>query len=140
MILLYVPVAAAYLVAAWIEWRRLTGAGSGETALFGGAATWLPPIAIIGHAALLDYTLFTPDGLDLSLVNALSAVEWIIAVVARGWARARERCPESRPSRSRWQPPEPRYPRCCPQRTAFHSPTSPGPRCTSPLPSSRTRC
>jgi ABC-type uncharacterized transport system permease subunit len=89
MILLYVPVAAAYLVAAWIEWRRLTGAASSETELFGGAATWLPPIAIIGHAALLNYTLFTPEGLDLSLVNALSAVEWIIAIVA--WLGTRMR-------------------------------------------------
>lgn len=89
MILLYVPVAAAYLVAAWIEWRRLALPGSGESAALIGGATWLPPIAILGHAILLAHTLFTPEGPDLSLANALSAVEWIIAIVA--WLGTRSR-------------------------------------------------
>ena len=89
MILLYVPVAAAYLVAAWIEWRRLALPGSGESAALVSGATWLPPIAILGHAVLLAHTLFTPEGPDLSLANALSAVEWIIAIVA--WLGTRSR-------------------------------------------------
>jgi ABC-type uncharacterized transport system permease subunit len=89
MILLYVPVAAAYVLAAWIEWRRLTMPGTADAASFAAGATWLPPVAIAGHAALLANTLFTPDGLDLSLANALSAVEWIIAIIA--WLGTRSR-------------------------------------------------
>jgi ABC-type uncharacterized transport system permease subunit len=82
MILLYVPVAAAYLAAAWIEWRHfvLSGrhAGGSDAAL----SFWLPPIAIGGHALLLANTVATPEGLDLSLTNALSAVECLIALIA----------------------------------------------------------
>jgi len=90
MILLYVPVAAAYLLAAWIEWHRLTQPPMGSSpARFAVAQTWLPPIAIAGHAALLAQTLFAAGGVDLSVANAFSAVEWIIAIVA--WLGTRSR-------------------------------------------------
>jgi ABC-type uncharacterized transport system permease subunit len=86
MILLYVPVAAAYLAAAWFEWRAL-GVSADGAVLAG--ANWLAPLAIAGHAALLAHTLFTAGGLDLSLANALSVVQWIIALVAWLGTRAR---------------------------------------------------
>ncbi|HEY1458506.1 MAG TPA: hypothetical protein VGH59_00460, partial [Casimicrobiaceae bacterium] len=90
MILLYVPVAAAYLLAAWIEWHRLTQSPMGSSpARFAVAQTWLPTIAIAGHAALLAQTLFAAGGFDLSVANAFSAVEWIIAIVA--WLGTRSR-------------------------------------------------
>jgi ABC-type uncharacterized transport system permease subunit len=82
MILLYVPLAAAYLGAAWIEWRRLALPGTRETAAVAALAFWLPPSAIGAHAILLANTVVTPEGLDLSLTNALSAVECLIALIA----------------------------------------------------------
>jgi ABC-type uncharacterized transport system permease subunit len=82
MILLYVPLAAAYLAAAWIEWRRLALPGMRETAAVATLAFWLPPCAIGAHVILLANTVVTPEGLDLSLANALSAVECLIALIA----------------------------------------------------------
>jgi ABC-type uncharacterized transport system permease subunit len=82
MILLYVPLAAAYLVAAWIEWRRLALPGMRETAAIAALAFWLPPCAIGAHVILLANTVVTLEGLDLSLTNALSAVECLIALIA----------------------------------------------------------
>jgi ABC-type uncharacterized transport system permease subunit len=82
MILLYVPVAAAYLAAAWIEWRRLGLPGARDAASSAALAFWLPPCAIGGHALLLANTVVTPEGLDLSLANAMSAVECLIALIA----------------------------------------------------------
>jgi ABC-type uncharacterized transport system permease subunit len=82
MILLYVPIAIAYLAAAWIEWRRLALPGTRDSASVAALAFWLPPFAIGGHALLLANTVVTPEGLDLSLTNALSAVECLIALIA----------------------------------------------------------
>ena len=82
MILLYVAVAAAYLAAAWIEWRRLAQPIERESGGAGGVASWLPPCAIIGHAVLVANAIFTAEGLDLSLANALSAVAGLTALFA----------------------------------------------------------
>ena len=82
MILLYVPVAAAYLAAAWIEWRRLALPGRRDAHWDALLSFWLPPVAIGGHALLLANTVVTPEGLDLSLSNAMSAVECLIALIA----------------------------------------------------------
>ncbi len=82
MILLYVPVAAAYLAAAWIEWRRFALSGAREAPSATALTFWLPPFAIGGHALMLANTIVTPEGMDLSLANALSAVECLIALIA----------------------------------------------------------
>jgi len=80
MILLYLLVPAAYLAAAVLEWRRLApgaGAASQNTA---SSARWLIAIALTGHAVLLDVAVVTPEGLDVSLANALSAVAGLTAL------------------------------------------------------------
>jgi len=82
MILLYASVAAAYLAAAWIEWQRLMQPARPETALVAAVGRWLPPIAIAGHVVLVVQAVFTADGLDLSLANALSAVAGLTALFA----------------------------------------------------------
>jgi ABC-type uncharacterized transport system permease subunit len=82
MILLYVPVAAAYLAAAWVEWRRLAPPGERESERAAGLASWLPACAIAGHAVLLANAVFTAEGLNLSLANALSAVAGLSALFA----------------------------------------------------------
>jgi ABC-type uncharacterized transport system permease subunit len=82
MILLYVPVAAAYLAAAWVEWRRVARPIERESARAAALAFWLPPCAIAGHAVLVTNAIFTVEGLDLSLANALSAVAGLAALFA----------------------------------------------------------
>ena len=84
MILLYLLVPAAYLVAALPEWRRLAEPAAPQPRGFGTLSRWMPAIALIGHAALLTGTVFTRAGLDLSLVNATSAVAGLAALFAWG--------------------------------------------------------
>ena len=82
MILLYASVAAAYLAAAWIEWRRLSQPASPESTPVATISRWLPLLAIAGHAILVLQAIFTDQGLDLSLANALSAVAGLTALFA----------------------------------------------------------
>src|SRR5258708_5170701 len=82
MILLYLAVAAAYLAAAWIEWRRITLPASASSAGVGAIARWSPPCAIAIHAVLISSAVFTGNGLNLSLANALSAVAALIALMS----------------------------------------------------------
>lgn len=82
MILLYAPVVVAYLAAAWIEWQRLAQQPRPESAPGAALASWLPPLAIAGHAVLVAGAVFTAEGLDLSLANALSAVAGLTALFA----------------------------------------------------------
>ncbi len=82
MILLYLAVAAAYLAAAWIEWRRITLPASASATGVGAIARWLPPCAIAIHAVLISSAVFTGNGLNLSLANALSAVAALIALLS----------------------------------------------------------
>jgi ABC-type uncharacterized transport system permease subunit len=80
MILLYLLVPAAYLVAALLEWGRVGGAAPTErTAL---SARWIAAFALAGHAVLVDAAVVKPAGLDVSLANALSAVAGLTALVA----------------------------------------------------------
>ena len=82
MILLYLAVAAAYLVGAFLEWRRLAGSeqsGSDHAAF---VKQWLTPLALLGHVSLLALTVFAGPGVDLSLANALSAVAGLIVLFA----------------------------------------------------------
>ena len=82
MILLYLAVAAAYLAAAWIEWRRITLPASASAAGVAAIARWAPPCAIAVHTALITNAVFTDSGLNLSLANALSAVAALIALLS----------------------------------------------------------
>jgi ABC-type uncharacterized transport system permease subunit len=82
MILLYLAVAAAYLAAAWIEWRRITLPAAASSAGVAAIARWLPPCAIATHAVLIAGAVFTANGLNLSLANALSAVAALTALLS----------------------------------------------------------
>ena len=85
MILLHVAVAALYALTAWALWP-----GSGSSAAPGGApgrpsaaaATWLLPTALLLHAWLAWRDVVQPEGLDLSLFNAVSVVGCLTAAVA----------------------------------------------------------
>ena len=79
-ILLYLLVPAAYLAAAVLEWRRLSGGSPPERA--GPIAGLLAAAALAGHATLVVGAVFTRDGLDVSLANALSAVAGLTALFA----------------------------------------------------------
>ncbi|HEX8010313.1 MAG TPA: cytochrome c biogenesis protein CcsA [Casimicrobiaceae bacterium] len=80
MILLYLLVPAAYLAAAVLEWNRLAphAAESPERTTL--TARWLTAFALAGHAVLVDSAVVTPEGLDVSLANALSAVAGLTAL------------------------------------------------------------
>src|SRR5450755_2466400 len=82
MILLYLAVTAAYLAAAWIEWQRLVQPATTKVDHRATIAPWLTACALIGHAFLVTSAIFAADGLDLSLVNALSAVAGLTALFA----------------------------------------------------------
>ena len=82
MILLYLPVSAAYLAAAWLEWQRLVQPATTEAHRRVAIAPWLTACALIGHAFLVSSAIVAVDGLDLSLANALSAVAGLTALFA----------------------------------------------------------
>ena len=82
MILLYLLVPAAYLAAALLEWRRLAGTCRAAAAGVRRTVAVDARHCVRGHAALLTGTVFTREGLDLSLVNAMSAVAGLTALVA----------------------------------------------------------
>src|SRR5215831_14890416 len=82
MILLYLLVPAAYLVAAWPEWQRLAQPASPQSPGVVALSRWMPAFALTGHAVLVASTVFTREGLDLSLVNATSAVAGAAALFA----------------------------------------------------------
>jgi ABC-type uncharacterized transport system permease subunit len=84
MILLYLLVPTAYLVAALFEWQRLAHPGALQPSHASTVSRWLPIVALTGHAILVASAVFTSDGLDLSLVNATSAVAGLAALFA--WA------------------------------------------------------
>jgi ABC-type uncharacterized transport system permease subunit len=81
-ILLYLLVPAAYLTAATFEWRRLAPGVPAPAAHAGRTAAWLAAAALAGHALLVVGAVFTREGLDMSLVNALSAVAGLTALIA----------------------------------------------------------
>lgn len=82
MILLYPAVVAAYLAAAWLEWRQLAHVPERASPAAAAIARWLPGLALVGHAVLVSGVVFAGRGLDLSLANALSAVAGLIALFA----------------------------------------------------------
>ncbi len=95
MILLHLIVAAFYALAAWSLWpahAASTAHASGPAATVPASpvrpppawGAWLVPIALLLHAWVAARDVATPEGLDLSLDNALSVVAGLVAAVA--WA------------------------------------------------------
>jgi len=84
MILLHVIAAGLYALAAGALWPAAAHARSegARPAIPPQAAQWLLPAALALHAWLAWHDIVTPDGLDLSLVNALSLVAGLVAAVA----------------------------------------------------------
>src|ERR1700674_2000776 len=82
MILLYLPVSAAYLGSAWLEWQRLVQPATTDLHRRIAIASGLTACALIGHAFLVSSAIVTVAGLDLSLANVLSAVAGMTALFA----------------------------------------------------------
>ena len=88
MILLHLAVVTLYGLAAWALWPA-TAAAPGSPPAPAPAwrppaayASWLLPVAVLAHAALAWADIATPDGLDLSLGNAVSVVAGLAAALA----------------------------------------------------------
>ncbi len=87
MILLHVAVAILYALTAWALWPVSTPPGTadpGRGRPAAASAAWLLPAALLLHAWLAWKGIATPDGLDLSLLHAVSVVGALVAAVA--WA------------------------------------------------------
>ncbi len=85
MILLHVTVVALYGLTAYALWPAASGHGtpSRPTERFPpGVVAWLVPIALLLHAWIGWHDVATPEGLDLSFVNAVSVVAGLVAAVA----------------------------------------------------------
>jgi ABC-type uncharacterized transport system permease subunit len=86
MILLHVADAILYALAAWTVWPAHEGGATGAR-FAAPRSKWA--IALLGaalllHAGLVWLGVVTPEGLDLSLANAVSVVAGLVAAVA--WA------------------------------------------------------
>lgn len=85
MILLHLAVATLYALAAWSYWPAAPAGDRGNAAPPPPAfVRWMLPLAIAGHAWIAYADVAPPDGLDLSLANALSVVALLTAVLAWG--------------------------------------------------------
>jgi len=87
MILLHVAVATLYALTAWALWPVQASGDTAGSALGrppAGSAAWLLPTAMLLHAWLALQDVATAEGLDLSLLNAISVVGCLSAAVA--WA------------------------------------------------------
>jgi ABC-type uncharacterized transport system permease subunit len=85
MILLHVMVVALYGLTAYALWPATAGHGaSGPPAdrVPAGVAAWILPMALLLHAWIGWHDVATPEGLDLSFVNAVSVVAGLVAAVA----------------------------------------------------------
>ena len=85
MILLHVTVVALYGLTAYALWPSATGHGTSSRAaerLSPTVVTWLVPVALLLHALIGWHDVATPEGLDLSFVNAVSLVAGLVAAVA----------------------------------------------------------
>jgi len=85
MILLHVMVVALYGLTAYALWPATAGHGaSGRPAdrVPAGVVAWLLPVALLLHAWIGWHDVATPEGLDLSFVNAVSVVAGLVAAVA----------------------------------------------------------
>ena len=85
MILLHVMVVALYGLTAYALWPATTGHGASTRAaerMPPRVVAWLVPVALLLHAWIGWHDVATPDGLDLSFVNAVSVVAGLVAAVA----------------------------------------------------------
>ena len=80
-ILLYVVACAGYACAALVEWRAFAVPDLRGGAMLRTERLALPLVFIV-HAVLVVRAVLTPQGIDLSLANAVSAVACVTAVVA----------------------------------------------------------
>src|SRR5215218_7597971 len=80
MILLYLLVFSAYLAAGYYEWRALDASNSASA--MRDRVRGLLPLVLACHAYLIFRAIVSPEGLDLSLANALSAVAALAASFA----------------------------------------------------------
>ncbi|MGA8030880.1 MAG: hypothetical protein WCB48_00680, partial [Casimicrobiaceae bacterium] len=78
IILLHVLVAAIYAAAAWALWPR----GDAPSPAHRNAGLALLAGALVLHAVAIFQAVARPEGLDLSLVNALSMVAGLAVLVA----------------------------------------------------------
>ena len=88
MILLHVVAAALYALTAWALWPAPAQAGPAArhapARLPVAWGSWLLPAALVLNAFLVKQDIATEHGLDVSLLNAMSVVGALVAVVA--WA------------------------------------------------------
>jgi ABC-type uncharacterized transport system permease subunit len=73
-------------LAAWTHWPGAS-APAGDAGVLPLPRTltpWLLPLALAGHAWLALSAIARPEGLDLSILNALSVVAWLTAALAWG--------------------------------------------------------
>jgi ABC-type uncharacterized transport system permease subunit len=87
MILLHLAVAALYGLAAWSFSPTGTAPASSRSAPLSfprAHAGWLLGLAVAAHAWLALSDIARPEGLDLSITNALSVVAWLTVILA--WA------------------------------------------------------
>lgn len=87
MILLHIAVAALYALTALALWPAAVPSDIRTGALPRPPATWvawLLPAALLLHGWLAWHDVATPEGLDISLLNAVSVVSALVAAVA--WA------------------------------------------------------
>jgi len=85
MILLHVIVVALYGLTAYALWPATAGRGTssrGGERIPAAVVAWLVPVALLLHAWLGWHDVATPEGLDLSFVNAVSLVAGLVAAVA----------------------------------------------------------
>jgi ABC-type uncharacterized transport system permease subunit len=90
MILLHLAVVALYALAAWTLWpaTHAPAAAGPQVAPLPARrppisyAAWLLPAAIVLHGSLVARSIATPEGLDLSLGNAVSVVAGLTAALA----------------------------------------------------------
>lgn len=88
MILLHFAAAALYAFAAWSLWPKPLATSpampAGRAPRWSEPAALVVPVALVLHGWLAAHDIATPQGLDLSLGNALSVVAGLTALVA--WA------------------------------------------------------
>jgi ABC-type uncharacterized transport system permease subunit len=87
MILLHLAVTALYVLGAWVLWPRHAAPRAGQPAAQPPGSTLLSlllPVAFAMHAWTVAQDIATPEGLDLSLGNALSVVAGLVALLAWG--------------------------------------------------------
>lgn len=75
-----IPAVFLYLVAGLLLGRRLSLASAGRLPPKALAMS-LGAVAVIVHAVLLSFALFTPAGLNMGFFNALSLAGWLVATL-----------------------------------------------------------